>query len=778
MPPKSPLLSLSVQALRGATAPFSISFEKSKSLTLIYGENGTGKTTLCDAFDFIGNGQVGSLDGRGLGSTAPYWASIGKSKNDVMVALETSSGKWVASMAGRGAAVKVLPDDGAMPRVSVLRRSQLLQLLQNTPANRYDAIRPFIDISPIEACENELRKLILEKERQLTTASAVVTENKVAIEGEWTVAGKPAGSALAWAKAEAGRDTADLDGGITKLRGLSKLLDAMETGVERIEQAEEQVDSAQRRLDIEDQALGKAKESCLADDVSTIQLLLAAQEHLAGHDHVEHCPLCGSSEYAADLPAQVKHKLKILSELRRALADRETAAARLKQAQTILENEQAALVESAGKFEAVWQASQAVLADRSGLRDSVAALVAVLKNGQGLAAGLKAADLGATCDQALAEVQALEGAKARLTSLRMAVERYEGNYASLREINRVLPSLRKTLKATEEERKAFVDRLLHAIAQEVGRLYEKLHPGEGLNKISLALDPARRSSLDLAAEFLTAKDVPPHAYFSESHLDSLGLCIFLSLASLKGRDRTILVLDDVLGSIDEPHVDRLIHLLYEESEHFLHCVITTHYRPWKEKFRWGLLRHGQCQFVELKPWSAAKGVSCGKTSLTPVAELGKLLAEEPPSAQLLCGSAGVVLEAVCDYLTAHYECAVPRRKGKPTLGDLLPPIDKKLKPVLKIERRQADGSYAMVDLGPIFDKLQDMAQIRNIFGCHFNDLSMHLPEQDAIEFARLVHAAADALCCTDEGWPMVEKAGSYWATRTETRRLHPYKKPS
>lgn len=778
MPPKSSLLSLSVQALRGATEPLSISFERGKSLTLVYGENGTGKTTVCDAFDFIGNGQVGSLDGRGLGSTAPYWTAIGKSKNDVGVTLETSTGKWNAAMAGRGATVQVQPDDGTLPRVSVLRRSQLLQLLQNTPANRYDAIRPFIDITPIEACENELRKLILEKERQLTTASAVVSENKAAIEGEWVAAGKPGTNPLTWAKAEAKTDTADIEGDIASLRTLSKSLDALEIGVARVEQAGEQVETAKRKLDIEDGTFAKAKESCLEDDVATIQLLLAAQQHLEGREHIEHCPLCGSAEYAADLPAQVKQKLKLLNELRRAMADREAAAAGLKQAQTIKANEQAALTELVEKFRAVFLECQEVLSDNEELRNAVTGISSAATAGADLAAELKVAGIGEANRCTLATAAALEAARARLVSLRLAVERYEGNYASLAEINRVLPSLRKALKVMEEERRAFVDGLLHTIAQEVGQLYEKLHPGEGLNKISLTLDPGKRSSLELAAEFLTVKDAPPHAYFSESHLDSLGLCIFLALASLHGRDRTILVLDDILGSIDEPHVDRLIELLYVEAEKFLHCVMTTHYRPWKEKFRWGRLKHGHCQFVELKPWSHANGVSFGKTSLTPVAELGRLLSDDPPSPQLLCGSAGVVLEGMCDYLTSHYECAVPRRKSKPTLGDLLPAIDKKLKPVLKVERKQADGSYIAVDLGPIFDQLQTMQQVRNIFGCHFNELAAHLPEQDAIEFARLVYAAADALCCADEGWPMVEKAGSYWATRTETRRLHPFKKPS
>ena len=74
-------------------------------------------------------------------------------------------------------------------------------------------------------------------------------------------------------------------------------------------------------------------------------------------------------------------------------------------------------------------------------------------------------------------------------------------------------------------------------------------------------------------------------------------------------------------------------------------------------------------------------------------------------------------------------------------------------------------------------QLRDMMNIRNIFGCHYNDLAHQLPQHDAVQFATLVHDLGSALICTDQGWPGSDKSGSYWATKEETRRLHPLKKP-
>ena len=88
----SALKKLSIEHLRGCIKPFSLSFDKGKKLTVIYGENGSGKTTICDAFEFLGKGKVGSLDNRGLGvGTQKYWHSVGKRASDVVVGLETGS---------------------------------------------------------------------------------------------------------------------------------------------------------------------------------------------------------------------------------------------------------------------------------------------------------------------------------------------------------------------------------------------------------------------------------------------------------------------------------------------------------------------------------------------------------------------------------------------------------------------------------------------------------------------------------------------------------------
>lgn len=256
----------------------------------------------------------------------------------------------------------------------------------------------------------------------------------------------------------------------------------------------------------------------------------------------------------------------------------------------------------------------------------------------------------------------------------------------------------------------------------------------------------------------------------------------MALAEIDSPEQKILVLDDVLGSVDEPHVDRVIEMIYDVTAKFRHCVVTTHYGPWRHKLRWGWLKNGQCQFLELRRWSLEAGIAHTR-SLPETTRLRDLVNAQDPDLQAICAKAGVVLEAVLDFLTMTYECSVPRRiGGNYTLGDLLPSIDGKLKKALCVEHRQQDQlgqiTYNQIALDPHLSKLTKIAQVRNVFGCHFNQISFELLDSDALDFGVEVLALANAVIDQDAGWPRSSKSGSYWATAGETRRLYPLRKPS
>lgn len=106
--------------------------------------------------------------------------------------------------------------------------------------------------------------------------------------------------------------------------------------------------------------------------------------------------------------------------------------------------------------------------------------------------------------------------------------------------------LQKSLEIVEEKRKTFVSQELNTISGEAERLFHLIHPGESLGGIKLALKEKFQHSLVLEGNFHTESGIAPQSLFSESHLDTLGLCVFLALAKKYQTDDTIIILDDVV----------------------------------------------------------------------------------------------------------------------------------------------------------------------------------------------------------------------------------------
>lgn len=765
------LKALTIAHLRGSVSPFTLPFEKGKKLTVVYGENGTGKSTLCDSLEFIGKGKVGSLDDRGLGKTTRYWHSVGKKPADVAVTLEAQDKTSCCGTLVKGEVIANPAPN--RPRVEVLRRSQILALIEATPGERYSAISRFIDVSGIETAETNLRELIRSLKASREVAVARVQENHDAITQFWDTAGKPGATSLSWAETESKRDPNSSDSELAALTTLQAALTRLGDYPARWTPAKSAVKTAKDAAAAAQIKAQECVQTIAADAAEVMGVLDSARAYLHKHPTPAVCPLCESAENVQGLDQRITERLTSFAALQTAQTLTKTAAANVQRAEQQLD----ALRENAKKHAEAFEKARAAFAWSTDIEMPVTPTPEDIEALEPWLAGV--AHLPAVWKTAETVRQ---DKKQFISTLKLALKTYTDNVKAQKELDVLLPRLDRTLTIVTEERRTFADAVLAKIANEVGRIYEIVHPGEGLNKISLQLDPNKRASLDIGATFCGEKGAPPQAYFSDSHLDTLGLCVFLALSALDGPENTILVLDDVLASVDEPHVERLIETLYAEAIKFRHCLITTHYRPWKEKLRWGWLKNDQCQFIELSKWTNTTGMSLIR-SIPEAERLHAALAATPPDSQVVCSKAGVILEAALDFITQLYECSIPRRQGgRYTLGDLLPSINPKLRKALAVEVQVKDAagvtSYQTRSLTPILDELTRIAQVRNVFGCHFNDLSFDLLDSDALLFGQKVLELIETLTDPEAGWPRNSKSGKYWANSGETRRMHPLKQPT
>jgi energy-coupling factor transporter ATP-binding protein EcfA2 len=772
MTSSAPLHRLTLTAFRGASTTFTLDFEKNRKLTLIYGENGSGKTTICDAFEFLASGKVGSLEDRGMGAgLSKFWPAVGRAPSEVLVRLDTGSGPSAGTISSNK--IQITPPT-AKPRIELLRHQQILRLIAAQPASRYNEIKRFIDIAAFETSEEALRQLGKSLLTDKDQAQKLEIENLESLQGFFEASGKPQGlNPLSWAKEKIAASTTNFDADIAAIAKLRKCYAALEVFPGRVKASQEKVAAVEteQQLASERHAEAAAQASEGASDL--LDLLEAGQTYLHAHHDISECPLCGSTERSAGLGDAIRVRLNRFSALKDATTKLRTQQAALSAAHAArrqIDVDYKAATEEFGQARSAHAWQQAVLMSANPAPTDLSALEAWL--------AVSASEATAWADYEAS----WRNEKKFVAALRSAVSQYDSNSSRRTELERLIPKVDEALSICVAERQSFTDGVIKEIAQEVGRLYEAVHPGEALDAIALPLDPVKRASLELRAKF-GGQEVPPQAYFSQSHLDTLGLCVFLALALRDRPEQTILILDDVLGSVDEPHVERVIHMVYGISAKFRHVIVTTHYRPWREKYRWGWLKPDQaCQFIELSRWEREAGIRM-IGSLPEVDRLKLLLAEEPVDFQSVCSKAGVILEAALDYLTQKYECSVPRRANSAyTIGDLLPVIGGKLREALVIEIRDevatpTDPAVTEVRLKPLLDELQRIAQARNAFGAHFKSVSFEMLDADAVGFAHEVVRLMDALTHPVHGWPSNDKSGSYWRNSGDTRRLHPLKKP-
>jgi Chromosome segregation ATPases len=178
-------------------------------------------------------------------------------------------------------------------------------------------------------------------------------------------------------------------------------------------------------------------------------------------------------------------------------------------------------------------------------------------------------------------------------------------------------AVRDAGEAFSRARESAVQAVFDKIAEKVLSYYHRLHDSDDANESSectdLSLTSTSRAAaggLQLAIEFLGKVDsCDPRAFLSEGHLDSLGLCLYLATVRMFNNSGSLLVLDDVLTSIDREHRHRVAELLLEDFSDF-QLVVTTHDEYWFDLLQSKVLARGEqdkWRFKRIARWTLEKG---------------------------------------------------------------------------------------------------------------------------------------------------------------------------
>jgi len=765
---------LTINGFRGATQPLDMTFDASKPVVLIFGENGTGKSTIVDAIESVTTGTASYQDDWKLGKgkrKESYIPALGKALADVRINIEFGSNTYSVQLSNKG----LIPcNTENRPMAKVLRRKSLQAFMDADPAQRYKEVAAFLDIPQIEAAELSLREALKEAQRKYEISVSALSQAQENLQGLWEAEGSPGmkqkQNAEDWGRQQAATPTEALQAKLQEQKTGLQHIQQLRAKADEVAQAEEAVNQAQQALTAAEEHIAQVESGDGKSSAELVTLLQDAKIYLTKSPDAL-CPVCEETTIvAAELAARLQIRIDSMNALKDASEAKTRADKTLNSRNDQLNQAQQVLCATAQSG-----------ADHFGPKIPELPLVLPLDQHDPQPAVDAANNL-------LAALTSVEGALEsgaedtqkqlnNLNSIRQYIKTLDDKTVEARQGEAATERLKRAVAIFEAKRKAYVDGILAGIAQEVDRLYQQIHPAEEIGGIKLKLDDNQRGSLIYGVAFGGQQEIPPQPYYSESHLDTLGLCIFLALAMRGDSGRTLVVLDDVLGSVDQQHLQKTIGMLLQESTRFAQVIITTHYRPLRDQFRYARQPATPLQVIELKPWNFMHGIKTGET-LTYADDLRQQLQQSDFRREAVASQAGMLFESLLEFLSTTYRCKVPHLiEPRYTFGDLASAPNGKLKQALRVVKQGAEGTEETT-LAPLYDQLTNAMHIRNLVGCHFNQWAGELSDQEVREMAELALTLADTLICNHcGGLPVSNKSGSYWECSCKQTQMHPLQQP-
>jgi len=775
--------SIKLEHFKGATNETIIDFNSRKPIVMIFGENGTGKSTIVDGIDFVSNSKFGSLDSRSIaGSKADLIPSLGKSSDSLKATINFSGNIWTGVI-GHGRAPSS-SGSGDKPIARILRRSDILKIIDRQPRERYEALKDFVHVPIAEKNESSLRESIRIIKANYEEAIRSLEQADRYLKEIWQAEGSPDGDYLKWAKSKSRAD-------ISSLKVLSQchkeLLEkdsfVMSSNSAHLDAVTE-LKTFETRFKEAEKKYGAVKESIKGFEKDIVDVLKESKKFIGKYPDIDKCPVCEKSDDAKRLLASIEKRLASLQELIEAKDSYDTNKRQYEGKKNVLISKKqdwlkkvqvlatAAKNASLPEIEALgikWEDYAKFLSltefeKPDDIFPNVKELSEKLNSKKELI-GKRQADI----DKEINQHNTIK------TAFKTIVEKS----TSAGRLNKQLEILNKLHEIMESERKSFVENELKSISGEVDLLYAQIHPYEGLGGLKLFLKRGAISSLEFTGGFQGKIEVQPQAYYSESHLDTLGVCMFLALSKKYADENTVIVLDDVITSVDQVHMTRFLEMLHNVASSFNQMIITTHFRPWRDRYKFHGAPSSDVDLIELLHWSHPRGIQHTQTKLC-IEELEEYLGDEKYDRQIASSKAGILLEGIIDHIALCYGCRLPRKHIPDyTLGELLRSINSRLKNALLIKKVQADGSLSKEAIKTNIEEIDALDWIRNQVGCHFNVSGMSVSDTDVKGFGNITVNFAKSLVCSDCGeLPYRNKTGSYLECKCSKTQMHPLTMPS
>ena len=765
---KDKIKSIALNNFRGATKPLEIKFNPKKSMIMIFGENGTGKSTLIDAIDFIFNKKAGSLTEKSSTNIKRHLPALGAKPQDIDISITSQNQKkWNGKL--NGETPKITGNDDYLS-VEILRRDKILKLVNAEPKKRYDTfLENFIELPNIRSSENTLRESIREINRNINDETLTNQKQKDTLQKSWKGEGEPGNNYFEWAEEKSKQHPQELKEKVAQYKKCINFIEKCFEFWNSFKEVKEKLSLSKNNLDIAKQKLKEQSQKSLPEEI--IDILEKTQTFLQKGETKE-CPACEQPIESEKLKERISVRLKDIKELATATKKHKQTENQYKDLKRDFIKQQKELTNSIKNLVKFLRAEDLDLEIQK-ITKKIEEYQFLFEEEIDFKKGEAFFKDKASFLQKIKNInEADDKTLYQLNLIKVSFQSLKETKQKIQKLSNKLDYLDKILKIIENERKTYVEDLLSNISNDVEELYSKLHPNEGFDNIRLYLKPKVQGSLEIKSSFQSEKDVPPQAYFSDSHLDTLGICMVIARAKFFKAD--IIVLDDVVTSLDQQHLDRFIKMLSDEIQYFNQIILTTHYRPWREKYKFHREPNSNVQLIELSSfWSVNQGIKSAQTKLS-ITELEDIKNKNPFDRQIAGSKAGIFLESLLDRLTLLYSLKAPR-KPEPiyTLGELISCFSNKFIEKMKIRKNTGDEILLSDTIEDIFRITEP---IRNKVGCHWNNIGQYFSDHDIMSFLEKTIEFGKIFICSQCGGLPQKKKTDCWQCSCGKTSLYPLSK--
>lgn len=627
----SPVERITIAGFRGLPVPLEISFLEGKNpkSLILYGRNGTGKSSITDGWEWLTTGKIAHLarEGAEEGSYPNMHAKPGETYVEVQFSDATlgtvrltfnTKGMRSPKVSGNLKGVRAL-----IAHPCHIRHGDLTRFVLLTKAERFDALASLMGFVPQMAYLKGLRriaeKLNVDLESQRTLYKDVEgRHNKhfTSLPGQKLTPLQLLGQRFAEHEIAFNETpdalpaaAADLKKLVVSDRNTKRL------GVQRDAKAQlagfRPTTGLAPKITTLKAAIAELKANKAADreKLLRIPLLQSAKEVLEKLPATGQCPLC-RLKFAGDLKEHVGAELAALERVETLLARVRTAKEALRVAlvdhspenpvtlpeKYIQSEEESAALELLRKAVKRWKdalvvARDLLIFDTTALDDKLAPSLECcaleVDQSQTAMAGAKQAAI----DLYDGLVTALEQDPKRkklvddneyVTTGMTLIADYASAKAKGLAIKKI--SERFTELTDRYVAKALAD--VHArfgqISDKVTEIFEILEHGTpGVGKPKLVLDMTSDRSVILEVEFQGQSISPAYRYLSESQLNSFGLAVSLASATHFNKQFPFLILDDVVNSCDAYKRPQLIEVLTTKLAD-VQVLLMTHDTFWRD----------------------------------------------------------------------------------------------------------------------------------------------------------------------------------------------------